>query len=65
MQNKQGTGGGVLTASPMLKSNKEIRRVNTSVFQYGISLTPFVAIPLLFMKEEDDQFFMESECLRN
>ena len=33
LQNKQGTGGGVSVASPMLKSNREIERESTSVYQ--------------------------------
>ena len=31
LQNKQCTSGGVLAASPMLKSDREIGRVNASV----------------------------------
>ena len=33
LQNKQGTGGGVSAASPMLKSDREIGRESTSVYQ--------------------------------
>ena len=32
MQSKQGTDGGVLAASSMVKLDREIERVNTSVF---------------------------------
>ena len=41
-----------------LSQTEKIERVNTSVFQQGI--TPSVAIPSLFMKEEDGPLFMES-----
>ena len=46
------------TASPMLKSDKEIGESIHSLFN-RVLLLP-VAIPFLFMKEEDSQFFMKS-----
>ena len=59
LQNKQGTGRGVPDASPMLKLDREIESVNTTVSQWDI--LPFsVVIPPLFMKEEDDPLFIES-----
>ena len=50
----------------MLKSDRVIKKVNTSVFQYGIPTPHSVAIPSLFMKNKDDPLFIESVIgLRN
>ena len=55
LQNKQGTGGGVLTSSPMLKLVKEIGSVFCSQFYRRIfSHTFFLVLPPLFMKKDVD-----------
>ena len=59
-KNKQGNDGGVPTTSPMLKSDREIEREKCVSFLVGYPMSFLVAIPSLFMKEEDDPFFMES-----
>ena len=61
LQNIQGTSGGVSAASPILKSYREIWRVKYVYF--SVRYPPpssKVAIPSLFMKDEDDLIFMKS-----
>ena len=60
LQNKQGTDGGVLTGSSMLKLDREIESVNVSLSVVYFFTYPFVAIPSLFMKEEEEPLFIES-----
>ena len=61
LQNKQGTGSGVSTDSPMLKLVKEIESVqNVSLAGIYFSHTILLALPPLFMKKDDDPLFMES-----
>ena len=61
LQNKQGTGGGVLTGSPMLKLVLEIESVlKISLAGVHFLCTFFLSIASLFMKKDDDPLFMES-----
>ena len=60
LQNKQGTGDGVSTDSPILKLVREIESVKMSVLQAYIFPYLLLSLPPLFMKNDDDPLFMES-----
>ena len=60
LQNKQGTRGGVLVGSPMLKLVKEIE---SKFCRCIFSHTHFSVLPLLFMKKDLGPLSMGSGCL--
>ena len=61
LQNKQGTDGGVMVVSPMLKLVKEIESVLTvSLASVYFSHSFFLALPSLFIMNDDDPLFMRS-----
>ena len=60
LQNKQGTGGSVSAASLILSQTEKSGEKVCQFINRVLENLP-VAIPSLFMKEEDDPLFMESE----